>query len=85
MGDGITVRGLALSKYQSISGFARAIGWTRNKASRILNGVTDPSSEDMTKISALLGINTPESFLHYFFADLSTKWTSACDTGQRAS
>lgn len=80
MGDGITVRGLALSKYQNISEFAKAIGWTRNKASRILNGVTDPSSEDMEKMSALLGINTPMSFIHYFFPELSTKWTDARDT-----
>ncbi|MFT9057086.1 MAG: helix-turn-helix transcriptional regulator [Ethanoligenens sp.] len=76
MNEGVNIRGLVLSKYHSISEFAKAIGWSRNKASRILNGVTALSADDMAKISALLGIETPERFVHYFFARLSTKWTN---------
>lgn len=76
MNEGITIRGLALSKYRSISKFATAIGWTRNKASRVLNGVTIPSADDMIEISTILDISTPERFIQYFFPKLSTKWTN---------
>lgn len=75
MNESVNIRGLVLSKYHSISEFAKAIGWSRNKASRMLNGVTALSADDMAEMSALLGIKTPENFVHYFFAGLSTKWT----------
>lgn len=38
----ITIRGMVLSKYKTIGAFADRIGWSRNKASRIINQKQEP-------------------------------------------
>lgn len=68
-------RSLVLGKYKSIAEFADAIGWSRNKASRIVNGVQEPDAEEMEQMAELFGINTADQFMEIFFARLSTKWT----------
>lgn len=68
-------RGLIFSHYKSITEFAAAAGWTRNKASRIANGIQEPDAEDMEIMADVLGITTPEQFMRIFFRGLSTKWT----------
>ena len=70
-------RGLIFSKYKNITEFASAVGWTRNKASRIANGIQEPDAEDMERMADALGITSPEQFMYIFFRSLSTKWTSA--------
>lgn len=70
-------RGLIFSKYKNITEFASAVGWTRNKASRIANGIQEPDAEDMEKMADALDITSPEQFMHIFFRSLSTKWTKA--------
>ena len=72
----MTYRGLVFSKYKNISEFASAIGWSRNKASRIVNGIQEPDADDMEKMAEVLGIKTPEAFISIFFRNLSTKWTA---------
>lgn len=69
-------RSLVLGKYKSIAEFADAIGWSRNKASRIVNGVQEPDANEMEQMAELFGIKTAEQFMNIFFANLSTKWTS---------
>ena len=71
----MTYRGLVFSKYKNISEFASAIGWSRNKASRIINGIQEPDANDMERMAEILDIKTPESFIDIFFKNLSTKWT----------
>lgn len=73
----MTYRGLVFSKYRNISEFAQAIGWSRNKASRVVNGIQEPDANDMEKMAELLDINTPEAFIDIFFKGLSTKWTNS--------
>lgn len=68
-------RSLVLGKYKSIAEFADAIGWSRNKASRIVNGVQEPDAEEMEQMAELFDINTADQFMEVFFARLSTKWT----------
>lgn len=75
MPDIMTLRGVAISQYRSIGKFANAIGWTRNKASRIINGVQAPSVDDVEKMAICLHIDTQEVFMQIFFGSLSTKWT----------
>ena len=70
----ITLRGAVASKYKSISNFARAIGWTRNKASRIINNEQDINLSEIIEVTNALEIDSPEVFLNIFFAPLSTKW-----------
>lgn len=67
------IRGLVFSMYPSIASFANSIGWKRNKASRIVNGVQRPSAEDMEAMSKCLKISDPEIFVSIFFADMFTK------------
>ena len=71
----ITLRGVVMSKYKTIGEFAKAIGWKRNKASRIINGVQDPDITDMEQLARTLDIKTQEDFIRIFFAPLSTLWT----------
>lgn len=72
----LTLRGAVLSKFKSISEFARAIGWKANKASRIINGVQTPSVDEIIEMSECLGIDSPEVFIQIFFSSMSTKWTA---------
>ena len=63
----ITLRGVVYNTYKSIAEFAQAIGWTRQKATNIVNGVTEPSLDDVNKMSKALGISfekTAKFFLH---------------------
>ena len=68
-------RGIVFSKFKNITEFAVSAGWTRNKASRIVNGKQEPDARDMEKMAEILEINTPEEFMNIFFDRLSTKWT----------
>lgn len=68
----VTLRGVVFSKYRTISDFARAIGWKRGKASRIVNGVQDPNIDDMEKIACVLGIDDRDIFMNLFFTRKST-------------
>lgn len=54
MGE-INFRGLVYSKYKSIAEFADAIGWTRQKATNIVNGTQEPSLDDTDKMARALG------------------------------
>lgn len=73
--ENISLRGRVLDKYKSVSEFARAVKWTRNKAARILYGKQSPSDKEIVQIASALGIDSPEVFMRIFFNDLSTKWT----------
>lgn len=75
MKDKKTYRGLVFSKFHSISDFARGTGWSRNKASRIVNGLQEPNSDDIADMVRVFEISSQEDFMEIFFAELSTKWT----------
>lgn len=86
MGGIITLKGVALSKYGSVSKFSRNLGWSRNKASRILNKLQEPTLEEIVQLSECLGISEPDTFMDIFFEKLSTKWSNRhCDTSQRGT
>lgn len=70
------LRGAVLTKFRSISDFAKALEWDRKKASRIINHVQSPTVDDMYKMSELLGIKDSLSFCHIFLPRLTTKWES---------
>lgn len=67
------IRGAVFSKFKSISAFARAIGWTRNKASRIVNLITQPSVADIEKMAKVLDISDSDRFISIFFPAMTTK------------
>ncbi len=66
------IRGAVFKKFSSITEFADAIGWSRNKASRIVNGEQSPSAEDMEQMAVCLDIVSAEKFMPVFFPQLST-------------
>lgn len=67
------IRGAVFSKFSSITSFADAVGWKRNKASRILNGIQKPSADDMEQMADCLNIQDANVFVSIFFPQLSTK------------
>lgn len=66
------IRGIVFSMFSSISSFANAIGWKRNKASRIVNGIQEPSVEDMEAMAKCLNISDAATFVSIFFPELFT-------------
>ena len=49
-----SLRGIVYTKFKSISKLGAAIGWTRQKTSNIVNGISEPSLEDVDKLSKAL-------------------------------
>jgi len=71
----LTLRGLVFSKYKNINEFANAIGWNRNKASRILSEAQELNAQDIQEITQCLEINSIQLFMQIFFNSLSTMYT----------
>ena len=59
--EGITFRGLVYSKFKTIADFAQAIGWTRQKATNIVNGMQEPSLDDTDKMAKALDLTLDET------------------------
>ena len=68
----ITLKGVALSRYGSCVNFAKAMGWNRNKADRILNGRQDPSLKDIKRITERMALPA-DVILPIFFGTMFTK------------
>ena len=66
------IRGAVFNKYSSITEFADAIGWSRNKASRIVNLDQTPTADDIEKMAVCLDKTSPDKFMPVFFPHLST-------------
>lgn len=56
MGEAIGLRGIVYDRFNSIAELANTIGWTRQKATNIVNGKQEPSLEDVEKLSKALKI-----------------------------
>ena len=72
---GITLRGMVLSKFNTVEEFSKAIGWKRSRASRIIKGEQELSMSDIIEITDVLEIESRDLFDEVFFPQLSTKWT----------
>jgi len=59
--EGITFRGLVYSRFKTIADFAQAIGWTRQKATNIVNGIQEPSLDDTDKMARALDLSLDET------------------------
>lgn len=65
--ENIKFRGVVYSKFKTIADFANSIGWTRQKATNIVNNVTEPSLDDVDKMAKALSMSFEETakfFLH---------------------
>ena len=54
------IRGLVLGQYTSITAFAKAANWSRQKASYIINGKSEPSLDDIYVIAKAIGAEVDE-------------------------
>ena len=68
------LRGAVLTKFSSITSFAKAMKWDRKKASRIINHVQNPTVDDMEKMSVCLGINDSVTFMRIFLPWIPKMW-----------
>ena len=65
----VTLRGLVFDRFHTVSEFASAIGWDRNKAARIVNGKQEPSKKDMETLISFFGIQS-EHLASIFFGSV---------------
>lgn len=63
----MNLRQNAISRFGSVAGFARAIGWPLSKTEAAITGHRNLSAMDMEKAAKLLGINDSDSFMKAFF------------------
>lgn len=61
MVESIQFRGVVYSKFKSIADFSNCIGWTRQKGTNIVNGITEPSLDDVDKMSKALDMPFEET------------------------
>ena len=59
--ENIQFRGVVYSKFKSIAEFGSCIGWTRQKATNIVNGLAEPSLDDVDKMSKALNLPFEET------------------------
>ena len=59
--ENIRFRGIVYSRFKSIADFANCIGWTRQKGTNIVNGLTEPSLDDVDKMSKALNMSFEET------------------------
>ena len=71
------IRGLILGRYSSVTSFAQAVKWSRQKASGIICGRKEPSLDDIYVISMALGKDANE-IAAIFLEQRSQKCVNAC-------
>lgn len=63
-----TLRGRIISVFGTIGKFAIAIGWSRRKASCIINGQQEATASDIEAMARVLNVEVPEEFRILFLA-----------------
>lgn len=71
------LKGAVFARFQNITAFAKAMGWDRKKASRIVNHVQKPTASDMEKMAIVLDVKDAETFVDLFLPSVSTMWNLA--------
>ena len=65
--NGMTIRGLAISKFMSMAKFAKHIGWSERRTRDILSGRQEPTAKDIEELATALEIETAEEFIKFFY------------------
>ena len=60
------LRGRVIAMFGTIGAFAKAIGWSRRKASSIVNKKQEPTASDIEKMADMLHVDLPEDFRAIF-------------------
>lgn len=69
----VSLRGIILSHFESVSDFARSVQWDRKRAADIVNGRRRPTAQEMETIANATNMTDSKVFLSLFFPTLSTK------------
>ena len=67
--ENLTLKNVVLSQYPSISAFAKAIGWTKDKAYKTINHERQASQTDMEQFIAHFRLS-PNSVAPLFFGTM---------------
>ena len=67
------IRGAVFNRFPSISSFAKAIGWSRNKAFRIINMIQEPDVKEIEAMVKCIGVEDANTLVSIFFPDVFTK------------
>lgn len=63
-----TLRGRVISVFGTIGKFAVSVGWSRRKASCIINGQQEATASDIEAMARVLNVELPEEFRALFLA-----------------
>lgn len=74
--ESLTLKKIVKMEYDSVSKFAKTIGWSYSKANRIVNENQDPSIDDMVEIFDLFNLDE-KTFMDIFFKKRSTMCTKS--------
>jgi plasmid maintenance system antidote protein VapI len=77
----LTLRGIAFSKYPNITKLAEKMGWSRQKTTRIINRVQEPTEDEMVKLVEAFDVS-PELIMSIFFPKMFTMCTEKGDIGK---
>lgn len=66
--EALTLKGRVISMYNTIGAFAKAIGWSRRKASEIVNKKQEPTASDIEAMASILKVELPAEFKTLFLA-----------------
>ena len=61
-----TLRLAILGEYKSVAAFAKAVGWSNSKASRIVRGEQAPDLPDIRRIAKALRLESPQELDELF-------------------
>lgn len=66
------MKGLVVSKYGSISKFAKAMGWSYRRTNYIINERQEPTVSEAVRMAEAFGVKLPEAFRCIFLRQPST-------------
>lgn len=74
--DGMTIRGLAISKFHSMARFAKHIKWSERRTRDILSGRQKPTAKDTEELAIALEIKTADEFMKFFYPHMPQSSTN---------
>ena len=66
--ENMVLRGRVITAFGTIGKFADAIGWSRRKASCIINGNQEATASDIEAMANILHVELPEEFRLVFLS-----------------
>ena len=65
------LKGRIVSQYRTMAAFAKSIGWSSRKISKIVNGKQDPTGKDIETMAEALHVEIPSELQVLFFSKKS--------------